>query len=44
MEELKYYVLSQIEHYKELKVEGEYSPHLDVYYDLLGKIEESGEI
>ena len=44
MEQLMYYVLNQIEHHKELKVEGEYCPYLDVYYDLLTKIKESGEI
>ena len=40
MNELKDYVLNQIENYKELKVEGEYSPHLDVLYGLLNEIEQ----
>lgn len=40
MSELKDYVLNQIEHYKDIKVEGEYSPYLDVYYNLLNQIEQ----
>lgn len=40
MNELKDYVLNQIEHHKGLKVEGEYSPHLDVLYGLLNEIEQ----
>jgi hypothetical protein len=39
---LKFYILSKIRNYQSLKEENEYSPYLDVYYDMLNQINQIG--